>query len=213
VRLYMLSLGVPFEQKDCAFGGDEWKAVKSELIASGNNPSGALPILEDGDIILSESNTIMRYVANKYNKQIGDCHTAAINDMLLDKVIPLRDSSIGAALSSSDEQKAQHKASRAQHYDILEILLKKHIHTNNGLLGGDRLLPADISVFAVVQDDARLFGPIEGKYPALEKLLNSVAKHPVVEAWGKAKDYLPYACCPPAPSVPISTCHGHCCQH
>jgi len=193
--MYLLSLGVNFEQKDIAFGGDEWKAYKAELSKSGKNPSGHLPVYEDGDITLSESNAIMRYVAAKHHKECKDAKCNAVSDMLLDKIIPLRDSCISCALSGDDNLKAKHKETRSKHYEILNSLLKTHVNTSSGLVGGDHLMPCDCSIFACIQDDARLFGKIEGHYEALEKLLCAAANHPVIHEWGKEKEYLPYACC------------------
>ena len=55
-------LGVPFERIDA---GREFGGVDQDWYAT-LNPNRLVPTLRDGDLILWESNTIMRYLANRY---------------------------------------------------------------------------------------------------------------------------------------------------
>jgi glutathione S-transferase len=55
-------LGLPFERIDLGgkFGGDKEPPYLAK------NPNGLIPTIEDGDLVLWESNTILRYLAAKY---------------------------------------------------------------------------------------------------------------------------------------------------
>jgi len=60
-----LTEGSDFERIDA---GLEFGVVRSPAFLK-LNPNGLVPTLEDGDIILWESNTIMRYLASQYDKK------------------------------------------------------------------------------------------------------------------------------------------------
>ena len=57
-------LGIPFERVDIGgpFGGNDDPRYRAL------NPNGLVPTVEDGDFVLWESNTIIRYLARKYGK-------------------------------------------------------------------------------------------------------------------------------------------------
>ena len=56
-------LEIPFERVDLGgeYGGNR------EQPYLGLNPNGVIPTIEDGDFVLWESNSILRYLVNKYN--------------------------------------------------------------------------------------------------------------------------------------------------
>ncbi|KEQ53857.1 glutathione S-transferase family protein [Sphingobium chlorophenolicum] len=58
----LVEMGIPFERED--YGG-EFGGNKSEDFLR-LNPNGVVPTLIDGDAVIWESNTILRYVANRY---------------------------------------------------------------------------------------------------------------------------------------------------
>ena len=52
-------LGLPFEQEDW---GAEFQSVRSDAFLK-LNPNGMVPVIQDGDFVLWESNSIIRYLA------------------------------------------------------------------------------------------------------------------------------------------------------
>lgn len=58
----LIELGLPFERVDIGgpFGGNR----EPEYLAM--NPNGLIPTIQDGDLIMWESNAIVRYLARKY---------------------------------------------------------------------------------------------------------------------------------------------------
>lgn len=60
----VLELGIPFERKDIggAFGGND----TPEYLAL--NPNGRVPTIIDGDVVLWESNAIVRYLSAKHGE-------------------------------------------------------------------------------------------------------------------------------------------------
>jgi len=56
-------LGIPFERED--WGSGIRATDTPEFLAL--NPNGLVPVIRDGDFVLWESNTIIRYLASKYD--------------------------------------------------------------------------------------------------------------------------------------------------
>ncbi|PAJ79828.1 glutathione S-transferase family protein [Burkholderia ubonensis] len=66
VRLFLSLLGVPFEVVDVDLAaGEQRRPVFLAL-----NPFGQVPVIDDGGIVLSDSNAILVYLAKRY----GDAH-------------------------------------------------------------------------------------------------------------------------------------------
>jgi glutathione S-transferase len=167
---------------------EKWFNVdKAKTIESGENPSGHLPILYDGDFQLSEVNAIIRYLGRKNNAQ-QDAKTEAASDSVLDKVIPLRDAVI-TALLADDATKAKHKEDRVKQYKILDATIAKYASASGLISQTDKPTGGDVSVFAVAFDDAQLFGKPDGDYPALKKLLDNLSQNAAIKAWLEKKEY------------------------
>ena len=58
----LAELGLPFERADIGgpFGGNREPAYLAK------NPNGQIPTLEDGEVVIWESNSIVRYLAARY---------------------------------------------------------------------------------------------------------------------------------------------------
>jgi len=58
IRLSLKLAGVDFEDKKVL--QDEWATLKPQM------PNGALPILEVGDVVMTQTHAIVRYIGRKY---------------------------------------------------------------------------------------------------------------------------------------------------
>lgn len=58
----LIELGLPYRRED--YGGRFGRTREADYLAL--NPNGTVPTIIDGDIVIWESNTICRYLANKY---------------------------------------------------------------------------------------------------------------------------------------------------
>lgn len=63
VELFLSILGVPYELVDVDLKAGAHK--KPEFLA--RNPFGQVPVIEDGDVVVFDSNGILVYLANKYD--------------------------------------------------------------------------------------------------------------------------------------------------
>lgn len=76
-------IGIAYERIDIGmeFGGND----KPEYLAL--NPNGLIPTIEDGDLVLWESNSIIRYLANRYGAgslEPSDAKTRALANQWMD---------------------------------------------------------------------------------------------------------------------------------
>jgi len=190
VRLYLVHNDIAFKETSYAFDGS-WASENKEKVCGGLNPSGELPAAEIGSLVLSESNAIMRYVGNAFNKQRDALDIQAISDMVLDKVVPLRNSTIHALLTSDENEKKKHLEDRHRHYKILNTMLTRH-GGETGEVGRASLQPSDFSVFCIIHDDSRIHGYVANQYPAVEKLYKRVAAVASVNKWGTDNALTPF---------------------
>ncbi|KAJ2951642.1 hypothetical protein O0L34_g13801 [Tuta absoluta] len=65
VRMMADILGVPLELKIIDFVSKEHKSPEFRKM----NPMGTIPVIKDGDLYLSESHTIIKYLLDKYGKE------------------------------------------------------------------------------------------------------------------------------------------------
>jgi glutathione S-transferase len=63
VELFLSLLGLPFEKVDVDFATAEHKGPAFLAL----NPFGQLPVIEDGDLVLADSNAILVYLALKHD--------------------------------------------------------------------------------------------------------------------------------------------------
>jgi len=196
VRMLMLHHDIPFEEESFAFDPTgSWPAQKQRLIKSGANPSGTLPCVSVDGFELSECNAIMRYLSRLNNIKSKRIEIDAVSDMILDKIVPLRDGSINAVLCGDETVKARWHSDRLEHYRILDTVIAKFGNAESGLVSGScdtaTLQPCDFSLYCVLHDDCRLHGCCLDDFPSLAKLMATVAKTPSIQQWAKEKDYLP----------------------
>ncbi len=107
---YMLEyLGVPYaenhyEQGDAPdFSRDSWLSVKPTMPLDFPN----LPYLMDGDVKITESHAMMRYIANKYGGADfsgRDARDKAQVDMLLGVVADIKSAATGHCYGSGDKE-------------------------------------------------------------------------------------------------------------
>lgn len=64
VELFLSLLGVPFELVEV----DLTKGAHKEPAFLALNPLGQVPVLEDGDLVLADSNAILVYLALSYDR-------------------------------------------------------------------------------------------------------------------------------------------------
>lgn len=152
IKLFLACAGIelPVDGIELA----HWPVVKGEMLASGANPLGTVPVvtLPDGSI-LTESHAILRRFARMLGLYGCDLAADYAADVIADSVIPLRDAWAGAVMGD-EAAKAALRGSRAAMYAVLEALALKYALA----AAGRPLVYSDVLLWAILWDDARLYG-------------------------------------------------------
>lgn len=146
-------LGIPYQQEDV--GGKFGKNKEKEYLDL--NPMGLVPTLIDDDIVLWESNTIVRYLAKKYSfnamSPSDDGMRAKLElwmDWQLFAINPMMRPIYHGIIRTSPEDRDWNKINENielgnRHWKILE----KHLEGRE-YIGGDALTIADIPLGPVI---------------------------------------------------------------
>ncbi|CAL8089279.1 unnamed protein product [Orchesella dallaii] len=178
IRLIFAYAGVEYE--DVRIEREQWPEVKE------NYPWGQLPVLQVGDKTLSQSNTISRYLARKFNLVGEDEWEAAKIDELADALTDLRLEWRKFFMEQDETKKAELKKV------FVETTVPKYftkfeaqIAANNGgpyLVGKNLtwvdLLTAHFLEFFEVSEPGLL-----EKFGALKKLRDTVFENEKIKAW------------------------------
>eukprot|EP01006_Ploeotia_vitrea_P059327 TRINITY_DN71880_c0_g1_i1.p1 TRINITY_DN71880_c0_g1~~TRINITY_DN71880_c0_g1_i1.p1 ORF type:complete len:216 (+),score=42.14 TRINITY_DN71880_c0_g1_i1:47-694(+) len=183
-RFYMLVNDIPFEEKKLPFDDKVWPARKAELISTGQNASGFLPVADIDGLVISEANAIMGYLQRVYGKAPQTAKEEAISQMLLSKVVPFRDGLINGGLGG-EEAKKKWVAERSKQYEVAEKFLATY--GGKDFIATQTKAPCagSLALFCAVKDDATLSGPPEKVGELVSLLVDAVAANEKVAAWCK----------------------------
>ena len=175
-------LGVPYTQEN--YGGKYGNTGTAEYLAL--NPNGKVPTLVDGELVLWESNTIVRYLSARHGagglipEEAG--RRAACEkwmdwqlSVLSPALTPVR---IGFMKTTPENRDwAAIEAGRAKLSAAIAIVDQHLVRTGNTYLEGDRLSIADLPVAMVVM---RWFGfDIKREdYPAVRRWYDLIEARP-----------------------------------
>lgn len=143
-RLALAVGGVAFE--DDRIAGPNWPARKP------STPFGSLPVLEVDGQLITQCNTINRYVGKLADLYPTDPWQAALCDEIMDAVEDI-DTQVGATFNMSDEEK---KLARAKLVSgplplFLERIERRLKERGGQYFAGGRLTVADLKVFVWVR--------------------------------------------------------------
>eukprot|EP00611_Tribonema_gayanum_P007696 TRINITY_DN1711_c0_g2_i8.p1 TRINITY_DN1711_c0_g2~~TRINITY_DN1711_c0_g2_i8.p1 ORF type:complete len:256 (+),score=68.51 TRINITY_DN1711_c0_g2_i8:183-950(+) len=128
VRFLLLALGIEFEED--LISVDEWPARKQALIDSGDNPCGAVPVLQIGDLMLFQSVSLARYVCSITG--IGPTEPIKMyqQDALADEYSTWRVQWISAVFAAEDKKAAlvaEYVAALPKRYAMFETMYAKFV--------------------------------------------------------------------------------------
>lgn len=86
IRITLKDNQIPYEET----GVDNWPELKEKLTKDGTLTFGQLPLFEDGDLKIVQSNAILRYIARKHNLYGSNEAENVAVDVLLDGVSDFR---------------------------------------------------------------------------------------------------------------------------
>ncbi|XP_052471482.1 glutathione S-transferase P [Carassius gibelio] len=154
---------------------EEW--MKGDM--KGSCLFGQLPKFEDGDLVLYQSNAMLRHVGRKhgaYGK--NDCEASLI-DMMNDAVEDLRLKYIKLIYQEYDTGKEAYCKDLPKHLKPFESILSKN---KSGFLVGDQISFADYNLFDLLLNHKVLCSSSLDSFPALKSYVDKIAARPKIKA-------------------------------
>jgi glutathione S-transferase len=148
------------------------------------NPNGLVPTLEDGDVMIWESNSIVRYLANKYGAgtlEPADLKTRALASQWMDWQLSVAGPAIGPAfmgLIRTPPDKRDHAAIAASQQKTSEAMKMFDANlSKRAYAAGDNFSMGDIPVGIMVYRFWQLV-PDRPSLPNLERWYAQIEKRP-----------------------------------
>lgn len=185
-RMIFAQAGVEFE--DVRMTRETWPALKE----TGKAPFGQLPILEVDGQVISQSATIMRFVAEQLglspSTSLGKAQANMIVDSIMGDAVPrlMKFHFEKDEVKKEEAKKAYFEVFQPQYFGFLENLLKNKDGAKDHFVG-DELTYADIHFFAFFNSfmvEGRIETPKElADFPHLLALYNGVMELPNIRKW------------------------------
>ncbi|KAF7702378.1 hypothetical protein HF521_001661 [Silurus meridionalis] len=174
LRIMLSDLGQ--EWKEIVVNFDEW--MKGDLKKT--CVFGQLPKLQDGDLVLFQSNTFLRHVGRKHGAYGKNDTEAALIDMFNDGVEDLRIKYLKMIYQEYDTGKDAYIKDLPNHLSKFEAVLEK---SSSGFLVGGSISFADYSLFEVLLNHQVLSPTCLDSFPALNGFVQKMSSRPKIKAF------------------------------
>nr|ADO28330.1 glutathione S-transferase P [Ictalurus furcatus] len=164
------------EWKEVVVSFDEW--TKGDLKKT--CVFGQLPKFQDGDLVLFQSNTFLRYLGRKHGAYGKNDNEAALIDMFNDGVEDLRNKYVKMIYPDYDTGKDAYIKDLPNHLCKFEAVLAKN---KSGFLVGDSISFADYSLFEVLLNHQVLSPNCLDSFPALQGFVQRLSSRPKIKAF------------------------------
>lgn len=180
VRFFLLRRGLPFV--DDAFPMADWEARKQRLLASGDSPTGQLPVLYQDGVPLTEHHAILR----KLSRRLGEYGSDEARDYAVDRLASLANDWRTAVLSGifgDDAARQKYLDGREALYKLWDGLVEKAGGSGAHALAGGTSYVDDL-LFGLLWDDGRAFGfDVQDAAPTLKAFFNAYRAQPKAAEW------------------------------
>ncbi|XP_051715773.1 glutathione S-transferase P isoform X2 [Ctenopharyngodon idella] len=161
---------------------DEWG--KGEIKAS--CVFGQLPKFQDGDLVLYQSNTILRHLGRKHGAYGKNDTEASLIDMMNDGVEDLRLKYIKMIYQEYETGKEAFIKDLSNQLKPFETALAKN---KSGFLVGDQISFADYNLFDLLLNFKVLCSTSLDSFPELKSYVDKIAARPKVKALLECDDF------------------------
>ncbi len=181
-------LGLPFEREEWGEGFQSPKESAFKTL----NPNALIPVIQDDDFILWESNTIIRYLANAYGGEWlypQDPRSRARVDQWIDWQATELNTSWRYAFMSLVRHSPAHQeptllAAACKGWEYTMGILNQQLEKTGAYVSGDNFTLADIPVGLSVNRWYET--PLEhAEFPAVRAYYERLTSRPGYAAWGR----------------------------
>ncbi|XP_043932548.1 glutathione S-transferase P-like [Protopterus annectens] len=180
--LLLTDQGIPFKKH----------IVTSEIWGKGDLKGkcafGQLPLLQDGEFKLNQSNAILRFLGRQHGLYGKDNKEAALTDMVNDGVDDCRTKYFKFIYSDYDIGKQQYIKDLPGCLSPFEKLLQKN-RNGSSFIVGDKISFADYNLFQLLQVHLVLTPDCLKDFPLLKAYVSRIASRPRIKAYLDSDEY------------------------
>ncbi|XP_057205782.1 glutathione S-transferase P-like isoform X1 [Triplophysa rosa] len=178
VRLMLKDQGKEWE--DIAVSGQEWPAVKQSCLF------GQLPKLEDGNLILYQTNAIRRHLARKLGVYGQNERDAALIDMMDDSLVDLLGKYMKLIYQEYDTGKEKYLQELPENLRRYEKILSGN---KGGFLVGSQISFADYLLLSLLLYHQVLCPSCLDSFPTLRSYLDRMCARPNLQTYLQSDAY------------------------
>jgi len=178
IRLAFAQAGVPFE--DVRIKHEDWPQWKEKM------PFGQCPVLEVDGKQLTQSMTILRYIAHKHGLEADNDWDRAVGDELATSWLDMYTRSAGAWSEPDKEEKKKKFLQVIEEFvkPRLKIVDERLSHNKeHGFIAGNKPTWSDFAVYntlTMIKDFLKV--PLDA-YPHVNKFVHTIEALPKVKEW------------------------------
>ncbi|KAL0973665.1 hypothetical protein UPYG_G00208080 [Umbra pygmaea] len=147
---------------------------------------GQLPKFEDGDLVLFQSNAILRHLGRNHDAYGKNNREASLIDMMADGVEDLRTKYLKMIYQDYDNGKDPYIKDLPNHLDKFEAVLVKN---KTGFLVGNQPSFADYCLFDLMLNQLVLCPTCLDTFPSLKSFVEKMKSRPKVKAFLESDGY------------------------
>ncbi|XP_030621349.1 glutathione S-transferase P 1-like [Chanos chanos] len=170
------------EWKEIVVTFDEWH--KGVLKAS--CAFGQLPIFQDGDLVLYQSNAMLRHLGRKHGLYGKNDSEAALIDMMNDAAEDIRGRYVTLVYSNFDDGKEEYLKDLMIRLSKFEAILA---NSKTGFLVGDKISFADYSLFDILLTHLVMRSSCLDSFPNLKGFVERMSARPKIKAYLESDAY------------------------
>ncbi|XP_069608724.1 glutathione S-transferase P 1-like [Ranitomeya imitator] len=182
IRLLLGDQGVSWKEEEVPLA--DWLTGKCELKKQA--VFGQLPQFKDGDFVLYQSNTILRYLGRKYGISGGNNQESALIDMMNDGVDDLRTKYIRLVLLELETGKEKYEKELPNNLSTFERILSQNSNGSKFVVG-DKISYADYNLLDILHCHLDLFPGCLSAFPLLKAYNQHIISRPKLMKYLKSE--------------------------
>ncbi|KAG9467289.1 hypothetical protein GDO78_015227 [Eleutherodactylus coqui] len=147
---------------------------------------GQLPQFKDGDFVLYQSNSILRYLGRKYGISGGSNQESALIDMVNDGVEDLRVKYIRFVFFEFETGKEKYESELAKHLSAFERILSQNCNGTKYVVG-DKISYADYNLLDLLHWQLHFFPDCVSSFPLLTAFMDRISSRPKLSEYLKSE--------------------------
>ncbi|KAM4032680.1 glutathione S-transferase P 1-like [Anomaloglossus baeobatrachus] len=182
IRLLLGDQGVSWKEDEVQLA--DWFAGKCDIKKQA--VFGQLPQFKDGNFVLYQSNTILRYLGRKYEIAGGSNQESALIDMVNDGVDDLRLKYSRLVIHELDTGKEKYEKDLPNHLSAFERILSQNSNGTKFLVG-DKISYADYNLLDLLHCHLALFPECLSAFPLLNAYIERITSRPKLSQYLKSE--------------------------